>query len=250
MYIAEEVNGLMFFDTETVPKYRTLNELEEKEPQLYHSWETKVVKYHEGYGQLHPQEMWLKFAGLHIEFCKIVCISMGKISFTEDNSKLTTTLKDPKYTMVSFCGHDEIELLKKSWALFNRNKNLAGFNIIDFDVPLLARKFLYNGIKLPAALSIRGKKPWELNMVDMMKDLQFGSTKKVSLERVTLSMGLGTSKDGAVKGESLGKSYWEGADLKDIQDYCEADVRLNMEAVFKMMWVNLENPTETVKDLI
>lgn len=236
MYTISEITSMLFFDTETVSKYPNITELKEKEPLLYESWVTKIAKYQDGYDKLSENEIYIKYAGLFPEYSKIVCVSFGRIKI--DN----LMDKNISFKLVSYASHDEAEILEKCWGIFEKASFLAGFNIIDFDVPLLCRKFLYHGIMLPKSLSIRGKKPWEIVMSDTMKDLMFGSMKKLSLERVSLNLNLGTSKGGAVKGENLCEKYWEGISLNDIQTYCEEDVQINMDVVVKLTDINLREP--------
>ncbi len=248
MYTIPEVNSMLFFDTETVPMYSTFKELQEKSPELAESWEEKIAKYHDGYSELSQQEMWMKYAGLHIEFSKIVCISFGKIIFPnlpKDTYALYTKehIKEYSHKMISFAGHDEKELLEKAWSILNKNVVLSGFNIVDFDMPLLARKYLYHNFLLPSTLNIRGKKPWDIKVFDRMKDLMFGSNKKTSLERVSVTLGLGTSKDGEIKGSNVGQSYWDGAKIESIQIYCEKDVKVDMDIVYKLIDLNLTKPS-------
>lgn len=49
---------------------------------------------------------------------------------------------------------------------------LAGYNITNYQAPLIIKRLLVNKVTIPFHLALRGKKPWEISVIDVMKDYQ------------------------------------------------------------------------------
>jgi len=240
MYSVSELNKWMFFDIETIPMYKTLEELEAFNSRLHYNWINKVAKAHQS-DVLSQQDIWFNNAALYPEYAKIVAVSFGKILYNSlDNSFI-------EYKTVNVYDNNEKSLLEKCYSKFNTDKDiiLAGFNIIDFDIPFLCKKYLYHGISLPKHLNVRGLKPWDIKMADIMKDLSFTSNKKTSLERIAISLNVKTPKNGPVDGEHLAEYYYLNgiSSLPIISEYCEKDIIATMEVSRKLSNEFLTKPT-------
>ena len=207
---------VLFLDIETVPEVNAYGDLDEKKREL---WDAKS-QYLQKREEKTPEEVFEK-AGIFAEFGKVVCVSVGFIK-VENN--------EPQLRLNSYYGHDEAKLLGEFGELLNRYYNterelLCAHNGKEFDFPYLARRMLINGLPLPNALDIAGKKPWEVNHLDTMQLWKFGDFKHyTSLSLLTHVFGIPTPKDD-ISGADVGKVYWEEDDVQRIARYCEKDVK-------------------------
>jgi len=203
---------VLFLDIETVPEVGNWDELPEEWKNL---WAKKVEK------QLAEdetaEEFYGKRAGILAEFGKIICISCGIIS---DESKIR---------LKSFYGDNESQILKDfnemlSGKYFDSNLMLCAHNGKEFDFPFMARRMIINGIELPKALDMQGKKPWEIPHLDTMELWKFGDYKHyTSLNLLAAVLGIPTPKDD-IDGSQVASVYYDDHDLERIKVYCEKDV--------------------------
>ncbi len=211
---------VLFLDIETVPEVGNWNELN---PEWQTLWTKKVDK-QLGESET-PEEFYGKRAGILAEFGKIICISCGLIS--EDN----------KIRLKSFYGDDERKILKEfnelvSGKYFNSNVILCAHNGKEFDFPFMARRMIINEIQLPSALSLQGKKPWEIPHLDTMELWKFGDYKHyTSLNLLAAVLGIPTPKDD-IDGSQVASVYYDDHDLERIKTYCEKDV-LTVAQIFR-----------------
>jgi len=209
-----KLNNILFLDIETVPivsKYELLNERMKK---LWDRKASKISKEDET-----PEEIFGR-AGIFAEFGKIVCISVGFIQIVD--TKKILRLK-------SYFGHDEKKILTDFKLLLDKSysandKFLCAHNGKEFDFPYIARRMLINAVKLPVALDIAGKKPWEIKHLDTLELWKFGDYKHyTSLDLLTAIFDIPTPKDD-IDGSMVGKTYYEDKDIDRIARYCEKDV--------------------------
>lgn len=203
--------NILFLDIETVPQYGSYAEVPDTFKNL---WEKKcafLVKEEET-----PESIYSR-AGIYAEFGKIICISVG--CFT----------KDETFRIKSFYGDDEKQLLNEFSSMINRSfyspdKILCAHNGKEFDFPYICRRMLIHGMKLPAILDIRGKKPWEIMHLDTMELWKFGDYKSyTSLNLLAAIFGIPTPKDD-IDGSMVWEVYWKLNDLNRIVTYCQKDV--------------------------
>ena len=161
-------------------------------------------------------------AGIYAEFGKIVCISVGFVYRLPD--------KQLAFRTKSCFGDDEKELLAKfsealkRFAMQRNTMILCAHNGKEFDFPYIARRMLVNGLALPAAFDIAGKKPWEVPFIDTMELWRFGDYKNyTSLKLLTHIFGIPSPKDD-IDGSQVAGVYWKDKDLPRIVRYCEKDV--------------------------
>ena len=102
---------------------------------------------------------------------------------------------------------------------------ICGHNIKEFDIPYTCRRMVVNGLELPEALNIPGKKPWELShLLDTMTLWKFGDYKNYTALKLLCGLfNIPTPKDD-IDGSEVGKTYWKEDDLERIQIYCKKDV--------------------------
>lgn len=219
-----DIEKVLFLDIETVPEVYKYEDLDEKKKEL---WDAKS-QFMQKKEEKPPEEIFEK-AGIFAEFGKVVCISVGFIKI-EDNKR--------QLRLNSFYGRDEKMLLQDFSRLLNKYYStdkdlLCAHNGKEFDFPYLARRILINGLPLPRALDIAGKKPWEVNHLDTMQLWKFGDYKHfTSLSLLTHVFGIPTPKDD-ISGADVGKVYWEEDDVERIARYCEKDVKATAQLFLK-----------------
>jgi len=154
------------------------------------------------------------------EFGKIICISVGIIYSKDQSLKLrikSFASEDEKILLTEFM--DMIEKLEKERPII-----LCAHNGKEFDFPYIARRCLINGLPLPEAFNVAGKKPWEVPYLDTLELWRFGDYKNyTSLELLTQIFGIPTPKSD-MDGSMVGEVFWREKDLARIVTYCEQDV--------------------------
>ena len=206
---------ILFIDIETAPLVQNFDELN---TELQVQWIRKYqyIKHDEsveadaGYG-LH--------AGIYAEFGKIICISVGRIKFVNDEKVLSVK---------SFFGDDEKTLLEEfSEMLQHQNtfKFICGHNIKEFDIPFIARRMMINQLPMPIILDVSGKKSYEVeHLIDTLNCWKFGDYKHyTSLALLTAVMNIPTPKSD-IEGKDVARVYYEENNLKRIEKYCKQDV--------------------------
>lgn len=203
---------ILFLDIETVPQYRTFDELDDTTKIL---WELKS-KYQRK-EDFTPEEFYDR-AGIWAEFGKIVCISVGYFVLKGDTRNFRVT---------SFHG-DEIKILKDFKTLlethFNKPRHLlCAHNGKEFDFPYIARRMIINRVDIPFKLDLSGKKPWEVPHLDTMELWKFGDFKTfTSLKLMAHVLGIPSPKDD-IDGSQVRDVFYEENDIDRIIVYCEKD---------------------------
>ncbi|MCZ4695907.1 3'-5' exonuclease [Ancylomarina euxinus] len=209
-----KIEDLLFVDIETVSGEADFDKVS---PKLQDLWEKKSNYFRseeQTASDVYPR------AGIYAEFGKIVCISTGVIVKKGDGKH---------FIVKSYYGHDEKQLLADFREMLDRfcskpRKNLCAHNGKEFDFPYIARRMLINGLKLPNALNIAGKKPWEIRFIDTMELWKFGDYKHyTSLALLCEVFNIPTPKDD-IDGSMVGQVYWGEDDLERIAIYCEKDI--------------------------
>ena len=149
-----------------------------------------------------------KQASLHPAFCQVVCICA--------ESDYGSALYE--------CGADERGVLAKFAQFVGSDASavLCGHNIKSFDIPVLACRYLAHGMRLPPALQVLGKKPWEIQHVDTCELLRFGGGPRISLDAACLMLGIDSPKD-SMAGSDVAEAFAAGR-FADIAAYCAGDV--------------------------
>jgi hypothetical protein len=229
-----ELPELLIFDLETAPDFPSFSILEETHPRKADLWKTKHDK-----AKLKDPEKWSSYESSYIdntalssEFGRIVCASFlhivgenvdgkmqyrGRVKSFYDN--LATEESEKKLVL------EPISELLENISKTGRNYRLCGHNIKKFDVPFLAKRMIMNGVSVPPLLQTWGKKPWELTHVDTGELWSMGAWDQyVSLDLLACSLGVPSPKEN-MKGEYVGRSFWEDSDYEKIRIYCEEDVK-------------------------
>jgi 3'-5' exonuclease len=229
------LGNILFLDIETVSQYATYEELPEEWKEL---WSKKAEGLLRNNRELHTAETIYDRAAIFAEFGKIICISCGVIQ--GEGEKKTLTVK-------SFADNDERKLLKDFCEMLTRwsaggPKWLCAHNGKEFDYPYLCRRMMINNECIPAILSISGKKPWEVNLIDTMELWKFGDFKTyTSLNLLAHALRIPSSKDD-IDGSMVGGVYWKENNLERIVRYCQKDVITMVQIYLRMQREPLVDP--------
>ena len=215
MYQQINPDNVLFIDIETVPLYPGYAQVPESWREL---WAKKADTLRRN--ETETAESLYGRAGIYAEFGKIICISVGFLSWTDGQQR---------FRMKSFAGDDEKQLLTDFATLLRKHysrpeQRLCGHNIKEFDIPYIARRMVINDVRLPGMIDIAGKKPWEVPHLDTMELWKFGDYKSyTSLALLAAALGIPTPKDD-IDGSMVAHVYYEEKNLPRIVTYCQKDV--------------------------
>lgn len=209
-------NNILFIDIETVSQCEAYEELDNEWKELWDHKTRHLLKHSDNET---PESIYPR-AAIYAEFGRIVCISCGCI---QGNGA------DRRLAIKSYSGHDERKLLKEfahmlqSWEP-QADKLLCAHNGKEFDYPYLCRRMVINGVDIPEALKISGRKPWEVKLMDTMELWKFGDFKSyTSLRLLAKSLGIPSPKDD-IDGSKVHDVYYAERNLERIVEYCQKDV--------------------------
>ena len=233
------INKILFLDIETVGLCRNWEGCKENHPNIAEQF----VKYFDWFLKRFPEDnvetdgleeelqkmndVYEKRSALVPEFAKIVCVSMAFM--TKDGIKQQT-----------FSNHDEKQLLIDVRDLLDRCHKLdfylCGHNLKNFDIPMLAKRMIINGIMPSKILPSYDTKPWEVKAIDTKEIWQYGAYTSIgSLDLVCSTMGIDTPKDGPIHGGNVHEVYWNNQSrLDEISEYCEKDVKVLVDFITKL----------------
>lgn len=268
------ITHLTFVDIETVPEFQMLTD-DIKPLFLKKTEHLRKEKVDESYSMRNgtktpqtDQELWNDKASLHAEFGKIVAISIGKmvtekieLTLDEQSKKQKTHETIDKFYVRSLTGRDEATLLKQASDSFTRaGGTMVAHNGLEFDFPYLMRRYMVNGLPMPAQLNVASVKPWDIKLEDTMK--MWSGTQwnyKVSLELLCHVLGIPSPKQD-ISGADVAQIYWdsfkavegelpfdtEQKAMKRIGDYCAGDVLSCANAYSRMKGLPLIENVEYV----
>ncbi len=131
------------------------------------------------------EEVYEEFAKYVPEFSRIDSIAVGTID--ELKPKVFTT-------DVNILSGEEATLLKDFADILDNPKifslTLGGYNVINYQIPYVIKRMLINKVKIPMLLQLRNKKPWDMNILDIMRDYQGNMFGDVNYALVAEQFGL------------------------------------------------------------
>ena len=231
------ITKILFIDIETVGGCKNYQSCRETNPTVsnqfekYFDWflkrfpEDKITDMMST--EEHMDEVFQRRAALVPEFAKIVCVSMAFVLDNGDVKKQT------------FSGNDEKKLLIDVRNLLDRCHKLdfylCGHNLKNFDIPMLAKRMIINGIMPSKILPSYDTKPWEVKAIDTKEIWQYGSYTSIgSLDLMCACLEIPTPKDGEINGGMVHSAYWDHNRLKEISEYCERDVDVLIDTIMKL----------------
>lgn len=221
---------LLFFDIETVgieEDFKTLKKNRPELAKLFESYKGWIVKRFPEEENSTIDEMFYNKSALIPEFAKIIVASF---SFYTPKGEIHTQ---------TFSSDEEVDVLTEIKGLLNKVSKLdfylCGHNIKNFDIPMIGKRMLINGIKPPSLLPQYDTKPWDIKAVDTMELWKFGNNYSMaSLELMCVSMGVSSPKEGEVTGNIVHQTYWETGGLDPIAKYCDEDVDVLAKLIDKI----------------
>lgn len=214
----EDFKNILFLDIETVASTDHYASLDER---LKVQWARKANFFRQREEGQSDEDLFHERAGIYAEFGKIIVVAIGKFTENEQGQRTLRT----KY----FASHSEESLLEDFRIALEKmdqsqQMKLCAHNGKEFDFPYLSRRMLVNGIALPNALNLSGKKSWEIPHLDTMEMWKFGDYKHyTSLDLLAAIFNIPTSK-GELDGSKVNQVYYRDKDLQKIAEYCVGDV--------------------------
>src|SRR5690554_3720379 len=176
--------SLLFFDIKTAARNKKLDP-KSKEFELF-AWSLRDKVTGEIPDKKIVQETYANTAALKPEFNRIVCISVGNV-------------KNGVLNIKTFKGDQAYNIKKFYSALGGSGLVPSGYNIINFDMPVIRMKSLEEGIAnlLPDKFSDSMQKPWNLtdtfcDLMDVLKGTYYHS---ISLDNACYLAGVSSPKE-------------------------------------------------------
>ena len=247
MFTRQEINKLVFFDVETATEFKNFKELTKQKPRLAELWAKRCNWLRDRYEDNKDKtdaELYEYKGALHPEFNKILCISFGRVE-VDSVGRITHSVK-------TYSGEDEKEILAKTLNVFEKflstGFRFSGHNIKSFDIPVILKRAIINGLALPKSLHLHHLKPWEFPFLDTGEVWSFGSWKDglVSLDLLSTSLGVPTPKED-MDGSMVSNAYWNEGKLKEIVEYCERDVIATANVMLKLAGYELISIDQNVE---
>lgn len=232
----EKFMSTLFFDIETTTRYKTYWEYLDSEPFMAKEFEYRVSmkpeykeipvdKVYSDFGMLYPEHAQIvSIAWKIVDGDKIVGETIGFSSWEEYQSK------DKRYADKEIL----IEFNEVLNTLFQeREGTLGGYRIKQFDIPFVFKRMLINGLYPQASLITVGKKPWDLNHLELYDYWTgVGAAGMAGFGAICEVMGLGNPKDDGIDGRQVCYRFWDDNDVQSINEYCMRDV----QAAMKFAW--------------
>ncbi len=221
---------LLFLDIETVGVQPDWDTLKKENEALSFQFENYLDWFQKRFPEdadKHVGQMFVNRAALVPEFAKVVCVSVAFV------------LEDGSTRMQSFNNPDEKQLLLETQKLLYRVGELGfflcGHNVKGFDIPMLAKRMIMNGINPPKILPGHDTKPWEIRALDTKELWQYGGYGSIaSLELMCVCLGVPSSKTMEITGNKVHEAFWIKKDYEGIKKYCEKDVEVLIDVIKKL----------------
>jgi uncharacterized protein YprB with RNaseH-like and TPR domain len=225
------LNKILFLDIETVGIEPDWDSLVKNRQALSFQFEN----YFDWFQKRFPEDadkpvgqMFVNRAALVPEFARIACVS---VAFVTEKGETR---------MQSFSDVDEKKLLIEVQKLLKKIGELGfflcGHNVKGFDIPMLAKRMIINGILPPKILPGHDTKPWEVRALDTKEFWQYGGYGSIaSLELMCVCLGVESSKTMEVTGNKVHDAFWVKKDIEGIVKYCEKDVSVLIDVIEKLL---------------
>lgn len=220
-------SNILLLDIETV----TLEEHYDQLPEgLRKAWDKKA-EYLRNPEEASPADLYFERGSIYAEFGKVVVISVGFFHALEKNNF--------ELRVKCISGDNERELLqnfKETVLKFDQKQvRLCAHNGKEFDFPYLCRRMLVNGVALPPALALSGKKSWEVNHIDTMDLWKFGDYKHyTSLDLLAALFGIDAGQKSALEGNDINRVYYREGGLDKIARYCKHNITLLAQVYLRL----------------
>lgn len=197
---------MKILDIETVPLPNIMET-------WYPEWATKK------FPEMSPEEIEHQ-AGLYPEFGMICAIGISD----PNGNPTSATAKNLD---------DEKEILLQLDDILAMKETLVGHNLKGFDLPFLAKRYMYHGLHVPNTLRVSNMKPWEIPHIDTMEKMRFGGGMSMSLRSACFLLGIGDPKL-ACSGGDVWDLFKKG-NFEQIANYVESDVKFTDKLYQKIL---------------
>lgn len=186
LYKKSELTAGLFFKVKATRKYKNLNDLPVA---LRRIW---IEKYHPKYNVKFEDgttESYMDTYALHAEylpeFSEITEIAIGAIEQLTKGKPMTISV-------APLSSKGEKALLKEFSDAIGKMPGavIGGYNIGNYQIPFVVKRMLVNKVDLPFLLNLRGKKPWDINMIDIMRDYQGNMFGDMDIELIANQFGV------------------------------------------------------------
>ena len=221
---------LLFIDIETVGAQSDWESLKKSNLELSFVFENYIDWFQKRFPEDADKpvgQMFVNRAALVPEFARIACVS---VAFVTDKGETKVQ---------SFSNENEKDLLQDVQKLLRRVGELGfflcGHNVKGFDIPMLAKRMIINGLEPSKILPSYDTKPWEVKAIDTKEIWQYGAYSAIgSLDLMCACLDIPTPKDGPINGSMVHEAYWGGGRLQEISEYCDKDVEVLVDAIMKL----------------
>ena len=225
------IEKLLFIDIETVGCAANLSSLKKNDDKLYslfEHYESWFKKRFPEDSNLTLDELFLSRSALVPEFGKIVCVCLGIVD-TNGKFKTTVISDSDEKTLLTNVRKTLIKCGEMGYWL-------CGHNVKNFDIPMLGKRMVINGLLPPKILPSFDTKPWEIKAIDTRDVWQFGQYASIStLDLMCGVMGVESSKSEEMDGSKVHNNFWNEKTYDKINEYCEKDVVVLYNVVSKFL---------------
>lgn len=237
MFTKQEIEKFLFFDVETAGSSADMTGLSDRMQELWkHRCEYLTSDKYPENKDLTEDQLFQQKSALQAEFGRVVCISFGRVKFSEEPEG------EPLVQIASYYGDDEKDILTNAARVFNgmhKHKMIPlGHNIKRFDIPFLDKRWFINKMEPALPLQVWDKKPWEINVKDTSELWSFGAWQEgfTSLDLLTAVLGLSSPKSN-MEGSQVHGKFYDGK-VEEIKDYCNQDVVALIRIIFELSSIN------------
>jgi hypothetical protein len=215
------IHETLFFNIKTVLEYPTLEKLKEKNESLFERWKF-ISKNKYNADSIESEKIYNENASYYPEYSRIVAITYGNVYM--ENGELKRTIK--RYVseneqeivgnFIDMLQQLSIESIQSNPQFF---PILCGYNIINYDLPLLIKRFLLHKKnlttkELPLIIkNILNVKPWESGIIDVINIWKFNGYDTTSLMLISDFLGLKKTTN-LLPANELSKYYWSNIQEK------------------------------------
>jgi len=208
----------LFFNIKSILIYPTINDLERESKSLYNHF---INIYNNKYLYENSiEDAYVKYAPNHVEFNKIVAITYASVYHEQGELKrIFKKIVSTNEVNVIQQFLDVLQQLSKDGNLSEPKyyPMLCGYDIINFDIPLLIKRILVHRKEINNSIPLMLKnlldsKPWDSNYVlDVNNVFKFNGFDNVGIDVISDMLNL--KKGGQIISKSeLSKYYWDNID--------------------------------------
>lgn len=211
-YNKEFLSETLFIDIETAGDHKSFSDLPDH-------WLKILKKQHKEDAETEYQNT----IGLRPEISRIVCIGLGRVTFSGDD-------EIPVLHVGCLTG-TENSILSNFSDLCTKVSRLCAHNGKNFDFPFISKRMVAHSVYVPALLDVGEIKPWEVPNLDLLDMWRFGGKYSASLDAISAT--LGHYIDDEVESSEIHDLYWNNQ-INKISNYCAVDIVKLVLSVIKL----------------